>query len=377
MADDVVIRAEGLGKTQPRLEHINMLRGCAALLVMAGHLRSYVFANLGSLDHPNLAIKLFYGITGLGHQAVVIFFAMSGYLVGGKVVQQMISGHWSWSSYLLRRLTRLWIVIVPALAATFVIDHVGMALGGVGYDGSLYPIYVSGPNAQHPLSYGIGTFLGNLAFVQTIWVPIFGSNAPMWSLANEFWYYLVFPLAASLALLPYRAAQRLLAVLLLVAALWFLPGWLLQAGAIWIAGAAAAWLGKQSWAATALQWTSVRLLATALAVTALTLAKASTRVGDLPMGIAIAVWLPVIAMVPRCGRFYSSCASGGAEISYTLYLTHFPLLSLVIMVGLAPHRFLPSPSGALIYFGLFISAIAWATAFWWCFERHTNGYFTT
>lgn len=27
-------------------------------------------------------------------------------------------------------------------------------------------------------------------------VPIFGSNGPLWSLANEFWYYVLFSLAA-------------------------------------------------------------------------------------------------------------------------------------------------------------------------------------
>jgi peptidoglycan/LPS O-acetylase OafA/YrhL len=50
-------------------------------------------------------------------------------------------------------------------------------------------------------NYTATTFVGNLAFLQTIAVPIFGTNGPMWSLANEFWYYLIFPLAASLTLL--------------------------------------------------------------------------------------------------------------------------------------------------------------------------------
>ena len=36
--------------------------------------------------------------------------------------------------------------------------------------------------------------MGNLFFLQTIFVPPFGSNAPLWSLSFEFWYYLLFPL---------------------------------------------------------------------------------------------------------------------------------------------------------------------------------------
>jgi peptidoglycan/LPS O-acetylase OafA/YrhL len=376
VADEVVIRADSLGKNETRLEHIDMLRGCAAVLVMAGHLRSYVFTNFGSLSEPGILVKLFYGITGLGHQAVIIFFAMSGFLVGGKALEQMLSKRWYWPSYILRRLSRLWIVIVPALLATFVLDQIGMALsGGFGYDGSLYNMYASGPNTDHPINYDISTFLGNLAFVQTIWVPIFGSNTPIWSLANEFWYYLIFPLAASLVLVQYRPQMRLLAATLLVASVFVLPWELLQAGAIWIAGAVAAWLGKQPRVAPVLRYTSIRLLSLALAATAVVLTKAPGGGGDLILGMAIALWLPVIAMLPTCGKFYRLCASGAADISYTLYLTHFPLLTLVIMIGFAPHRFPPSSTGAVVYLGLFILAIAWAMAFWWCFERHTDRLF--
>ena len=85
MSDDVVIRAEERGEW--RLDHLDMLRGCAAVLVMAGHLRAYVFQNYDSLNSPDLSVKIFYAITGLGHQAVIIFFAMSGFLVGGKALR--------------------------------------------------------------------------------------------------------------------------------------------------------------------------------------------------------------------------------------------------------------------------------------------------
>ena len=37
-------------------------------------------------------------------------------------------------------------------------------------------------------------FAGNALFLQTILVPVLGTNGPLWSLAYEFWYYAVFPL---------------------------------------------------------------------------------------------------------------------------------------------------------------------------------------
>jgi len=40
----------------------------------------------------------------------------------------------------------------------------------------------------------LDTFLGNLMQLQTIVVSSFGSNGPLWSLANEWWYYVAFGL---------------------------------------------------------------------------------------------------------------------------------------------------------------------------------------
>lgn len=38
--------------------------------------------------------------------------------------------------------------------------------------------------------------LGNLGFVQAVPVAVYCSNVPLWSFANEFWYYVMFPLLA-------------------------------------------------------------------------------------------------------------------------------------------------------------------------------------
>ena len=37
-------------------------------------------------------------------------------------------------------------------------------------------------------------FFGNLFYLQTIVCHSYGSNGPLWSIANEFWYYVLFPL---------------------------------------------------------------------------------------------------------------------------------------------------------------------------------------
>jgi peptidoglycan/LPS O-acetylase OafA/YrhL len=72
-----------------RLDNLDLLRGSAAFLVLSGHLRSYIFQSYGELAQESLPVKAFYFGTGLGHQAVIIFFALSGFLVGGKALEDI------------------------------------------------------------------------------------------------------------------------------------------------------------------------------------------------------------------------------------------------------------------------------------------------
>jgi peptidoglycan/LPS O-acetylase OafA/YrhL len=55
MAENGMIR----GDKNWRLDHIDMLRGWAALSVMAGHLRSHIFMDYGSLSEPGIKPTLF------------------------------------------------------------------------------------------------------------------------------------------------------------------------------------------------------------------------------------------------------------------------------------------------------------------------------
>jgi peptidoglycan/LPS O-acetylase OafA/YrhL len=353
-----------------------MLRGLASCFVACAHLRSFVFENFGSLKEPGWIVKIFYALTSLGHASVIVFFAMSGFLVGGKALVDMTTDRWSWPRYLLRRSTRLLIVVVPALLATLVLDSIGIRLtGNAGYDGSLYQLYSSGPSLDQPPSYSVWTFLGNLAFLQTVYVPIFGSNSPMWSLANEFWYYIVFPLAATIFFFRHDVVRGAISIVILIALVFFLPWPLLEGGLIWVAGAAAAWVTRiPSWA-RAYRHIGMRVLAFALVLLALAVTRKPFAHSDLVLGLCVAFMLPVLAWLPSFGRLYQSSAQAVAEVSYTLYLTHFPLLTLLVFVNFAPYRFQPGLQGALVYCGLLAVTVTWAVAFWWCFERHTDRVF--
>ena len=96
---------------------LDLARGFSALLVCAGHLRNVALVDYGELPDPGLFVKFLYLLTGLGHQAVMVFFVLSGFLVGGSVLKA--GSKFSVPTYAISRLTRLWIVLLPALILTF------------------------------------------------------------------------------------------------------------------------------------------------------------------------------------------------------------------------------------------------------------------
>ena len=102
-------------------------------------------------------------------------------------------------------------------------------------------------------------FLGSMAFLQTIYIPTFGSNGPMWSLSNEFWYYIVFPLVAWLGPARVFAIGKIVGLSILLAHIMMLPTWLLEGGVVWVAGAAAAWCSRRQVLVWLLQTIALRI----------------------------------------------------------------------------------------------------------------------
>jgi peptidoglycan/LPS O-acetylase OafA/YrhL len=173
---------------------LDVIRGLSAVAVCAGHLRAMMFVDYAELKAPSLLHKIFYAMTGLGHQAVMVFFVLSGFFVGGSVLRK--GPNFEWIDYAIARLSRLWIVLIPALIVTFVIDRFISSIAPDVLAGSYYSIWSSGPFISKDHSTTLLTFLGNVFFLQNILTPVFGTNTPLWSLANEFWYYVIFPLCA-------------------------------------------------------------------------------------------------------------------------------------------------------------------------------------
>jgi len=192
---------------------LDATRGCAALLVLADHFHNLYFAGretaLKATGHP-LWTACFYLLRTAGTAAVVVFFVLSGYLIGGSVLRAVNQRRWSWADYLTHRFVRLWLVLLPALMLCAVWDAARVALlgGSAGFATRLAAAGVT-----------IKLFAANALFLGSIHAATFGSDGVLWSLTAEFWYYLLLPLGVLAVRGQARAAMRVAyaALFLLVA----------------------------------------------------------------------------------------------------------------------------------------------------------------
>lgn len=96
---------------------IDSLRFFAAFCVLAGHYRGACFEtySLLSADQQNISTILFFSITRLPHVAVLIFFVLSGFLVGGKAIERLENHSFKFNDYALDRFVRIMLPLVSAL----------------------------------------------------------------------------------------------------------------------------------------------------------------------------------------------------------------------------------------------------------------------
>jgi peptidoglycan/LPS O-acetylase OafA/YrhL len=352
-----------------------MLRGLAALGVVIGHVRGFVVVDYGAVKDASVSSQAFYSVTSLGHQCVIAFFALSGFLVGGPALRNIFAGDWHWPRYTLRRLTRLWIVLIPALLLTFAVDTAGETIGGrFGYEGGFHKLLHSGPSAGLPADLSVTTFVAYVFFLQTIVTPTFGTNGPLWSLANEYWYYVLFPLLIIGLFGRSKDVIRVTMGLVGIALVVLLPIEMVLLGLIWIVGAVANWSLRIVSRYNALSmwpfWFALCLTVIALAIA---VDKGWPGVpADLCLGAAFGATLIVLTLLPNFGSIYEGVATFLAKISYTLYATHFPVLAFIWFVVLAPNRCVFGQAALGLCGFLLIITMLVATGMWWLFERNTE-----
>lgn len=145
---------------------LDLLRIIAATTVMIGHLAPTW--GLEGLEHK---------IESFGHDAVMVFFVISGYVITYSTTKKQTDAF----EYTASRLARLYSVVLPALLLTGALLLIGSQL-----------------NPDHYKKYARGSewlrHLLPIIFSQNIWSLSTSppTNSPLWSLSYEFWYYAIF-----------------------------------------------------------------------------------------------------------------------------------------------------------------------------------------
>jgi len=352
-------------------DHLDMLRGVAAIAVMISHERNLFFADYPSVTNPNLFIKAIYFITGFGHEAIIVFLVLSGLFISSRIIKAMQNDRWSWKYYLVSRLSRLLVVLIPALMIGAFWDQLGMWMFGMegiyGANPSVNGQIVTFPvNERSSLLIGIG----NALFLQEIIVPVFGSNGPLWTLSYWFWYYILFPLGLTIFLPNLSKTRKAGAVLAFVVILLFVGQTIALYFLIWLMGAALTILPPWK-----LFLTSSRKLHFAiifgfsLLLGCLFAIKAKiVRTGfesDLILSFCFAYLVYIILHVKsgqsiRNRDIYKRVANLFAGFSYSLYLVHVPFLVFLQSTVISNSRWQPDASHLALAGILFILVLLYA-----------------
>lgn len=307
------------------------------------------------------------------HFAVIGFFVISGFLVGGNALTAILQDKSFLKSYLINRVTRIYVVMIPALFVTFTFDTLGRAL----FRKSFY---------EHKLfdgHFGLNLIPPNLLNLQEIYTPFYGTSAPLWSLACEFWSYIVFPLL----LLPlhrglsWRAkAAAFTAGVALFAALCAPQTLFAFYFFIWVMGAVARMATRPLLKSTNL---ALALLIVSVVVTRLTVRGPALEAAPQLQQFADVLNAFLFANVIVALRFSSSPFRNGgvaeinrklADFSYSLYAVHNPVVffGAGVIRYFAGEEWMPDDSAGPLHILAFTCLTALVVAFAYGFSRLTE-----
>ncbi|WP_286266990.1 acyltransferase family protein [Thalassotalea atypica] len=145
--------------------YLDFIRFAAALAVFVSHV-------------PGFAGGWLWQVAGFGHEAVVIFFVLSGFVISYVVFEKQESA----IKYTVSRLSRIYSVAIPALFLTLSLYYLGQEVNQAAF-----------VSLNEKLNDPILTLISAFTFTNQSWLasPVF-SNLPYWSLGYEVLYYLFF-----------------------------------------------------------------------------------------------------------------------------------------------------------------------------------------
>lgn len=333
---------------------LNLMRGLAAVTVLLSHLRGDAFVDYGALpaSQHRVVVEVFFAATRLGREAVLVFFVLSGFLVGGQVLKRLQEGRFNLEDYAMDRATRILIPLIPACLLTATIDTF---------------LFQQPPTLLRLIANMIG-----LNDVVANDLPL---NPVLWSLSYEIWFYI---LAGAFGYAIARGINGLSAAVLVVCVVVFAiqdTRYLI----FWLLGAL---VSTRSEVRFKLPLALIGLTLTVLGSTLYQLAAASHSlspvayvppiVAEYMMCMGVAITLPFL-VDPAVDGFLQPVqrlAAALAAFSYTLYLTHRPVDAALGL--LFPKADVLSVRTVADFVCRVVICLAVAVIFYLAFEAHTG-----
>ena len=352
---------------------LNVSRWISALIVVISHLRNLVFTDYDNVQNKTLLIKSFYFITGFGNQAVVIFFVLSGFLIGGSVLSKINSGNFSLYAYSIDRLSRIYVVFPLSLLVGLMFDWLGyLYFNETGvYTNNLH-LATANFNISERL--GVQTVISNIFMLQNVSTYPLGSNGPLWSLSNEWWYYFYFPLI--ILSFKYKILYKRIIAFIGVLFITILMnksnehGNMLFSFGIWIVGSGL-WFIEGTKIKYLNFYASIVLLFSYLTLSRIAnLSYLGVFLNSVILAILFSLTLKSIIQSNQVNEINANVINLNNEMasfSFSLYVTHLPLsvflMAILSHLGIGRYQMQPNLSTYLIFFTILLVTYIFAYAF--------------
>jgi peptidoglycan/LPS O-acetylase OafA/YrhL len=290
---------------------LNFVRWAAALLVVLGHSDMYLQKFGG-----NLAQWDSFGYFGAhSHAAVMVFFVLSGYVVAYATGKKFEVQIYNFREYFLDRWSRIYSVLLIAIAFTLLIDIIGRGLSPIYFKLDFLP----------QDGWALRLFMNVFALqgVQGYRVQL-GSNPALWSIGYEFCFYLLY------GLLFFRKTlfrRQWVAPLIFVAATAAIGWKMVLYFGVWLLGVLAYRLSRSS----ALGFLRVSNFVLLLLLVVANHFINFTNIFHLPeisknIFFAVVIAILLVFDVSTSNFFPTKINTYLADFSYSLYAFHMPVI---------------------------------------------------
>lgn len=339
---------------------IDLLRFISALLVVIAHYRGNFFVSFGVLPdyQKNFVVQLFYLLTRFGEEPVLVFFVLSGFLVGGRTLEKAFNAEIETKPYFIDRFVRILLPLLASSILVVIFDIVkGNAIPYKDIIGSLFGLQGVLTDSSH--------------------------NVPLWSLAYEIWFYILIGF-----IILFMRGDRIYKIIALVACffcLYFINFLNLLYFFVLLIGLLSYFIKKKRDNARPI----ITLVLVILMLFSFLVLQTLTESKSIDLSSlnfvdknTASIFLAVIAgllishinaFVPKSeiGLKIEKLGTKLSKFSYSLYLTHYPLMKFLSFLGLSKSKEISFVSVS-VYVLAFVLSIVVAYLVYLVSEKHTD-----